>query len=188
MSCGQKCLSFSTQAKPLPAFAIKPSHKANFPLSKTDSMKEGFLLTVSSWGCHRRSCQRRPELRGLFLQLVFLTQPAKPPWEKKKKRKKRRRRKKETPEGIVGCKGWWRKNCSLQSPSQDLTVNHRVMLLRLFSKPQLWPVLPNFFEALGEAIVIKRDMVESRRRTLPYGDKETALQCSLRAVCISFRT
>lgn len=188
MSCGQKCLSFSTQAKPLPAFAIKPSHKANFPLSKTDSMKEGFLLTVSSWGCHRRSCQRRPELRGLFLQLVFLTQPAKPPWEKKKKRKKRRRRKKETPEGIVGCKGWWRKNCSLQSPSQDLTVNHRVMLLRLFSKPQLWPVLPNFFEALGEAIIIKRDMVESRRRTLPYGDKETTLQCSLRAVCISFRT
>ncbi|KAK7818386.1 hypothetical protein U0070_018702 [Myodes glareolus] len=69
----------------------------------------------------------------------------------KKKRKEKRRRKKETPEGIVGCKGWWRKKCSLQSPSQDLTVNRRVILLRLFSKPQLWPVLPNFFEALDQA-------------------------------------
>lgn len=92
MSCGQKCLSFSMQAKPLPAFAIKPSHKAVFPLSKTDSMKEGFLLTVSSWGCHHRSCQRRPELRGHFLQLVSLTQPAKPPWKKKKEEKRRRKK------------------------------------------------------------------------------------------------
>ena len=85
--------------------------------------------------------------------------------------KKKKGKKKETSEGIVGCKGWRSKDCSVQSPSQDLTVNHRVILPRLFSKPQLWPVLPNFFETLGEAMVTKGDMVESRR-TFPYGDKE----------------
>lgn len=43
--------------------------------------------------------------------------------------------------------------CSTQSSSQDLITNHRVSVLPLFSKPKLWPLLYNSFEALGEVIL-----------------------------------